>query len=1368
MIARRSHARFTIAMLALAASFVVLRAPIVVAQSISDPVITPPPRTAKAPVRITIRFGWGGGRAALWQGSLRVSAGRIADFRPLGTSIDEPVAFRIEGRELRIEPLAPRVQDGVDLVLEGAAPETELILTLQDAAATQPPTERRFRLAELFAAPVDLELDAAGNRLNVARAPQDEILLEIDRPHLVFVPLERFDFRLSPVHIADQAESYPVEVRLIHPRTEQVISTWRAPEEAIDRGIAEGAPLPVSIAMPEAQGAYVLRIDLLSRRGANPFVRPRVVASRSIDLMVADRQGTDEPAPIVGLPRVGGLTLPVPRRLIPGVRESNGEWQIVHQIDPTSSSWIRRLQDLDGINLVKRFRTEPIGSRPLERESLDGRDWLTLAPGGWHAFPLPVEQRELPHRLSIEIAHGNATSNERLGVSVVEPDGDRTLASMEDLAFEFSHPDSVGSLPPWDRRTDSASLHFWPITRSPWVVVTNLSETESLRVGLITLSAGPQRLDETRSDPIVPATAASRLIGPYLPLPDLGSFDAERGQGEPAERAGDWYEFDRSVRRLIEHLHASGMNSAAITVAADGGAWFPSRTLRPSTRFDRGLAGRDGRDPLPKDRLELLLRRFDQAGLRLIPVLDLTAPLPEVEQARRERRDPDLDKIDERGESALRRRLANGDPRGYHDPTHDLVADAVVRAVAEFAERYGDHPSLAGVGLRIGPGSHLFFGGPGVGTSETNRSRFAAALGHPIDSFSPFDLAQGNLREDWLAWRSARMTALLARIESQVVAADPTRRLFLIGDDWYQGAGVMRRLHPTPRGREPDPSTAPLEIGIDPRGIERLDATLLVSGLGRDGSPVANGRRLEEVIWGSALSRSIGGPNNGVARATPGSANPRRTADRSMAERSASDRSGNDRTGVVRQVASAAERIESPVRPIGLAIGRPPRSTTLAELMPIVSAGRAEGNVVVNPPYLEAGLASRRLAAESLLLGDTLCLFDEGWGRPAVTEGAQREFLEILQRLPVGPYVTIDFEGATPTPVLLRGGTIAGRRWYYAVNAGPWPATLAVTHAGAGSIEAVGPSAVTLGATVDDPVTIELAPYALAAWSCAAPETRVANVRTELPAEATAGLQQELDRLLANVNGLGEGSARRVPVDNGDFEQLSVRNELPGWLVSSTATVRTESSDSAHEGTGVLRMESRGEVLWARSRPLPIPRSGRLSLKIQVRSRDPQRPAPLRLSLEAKTPDGGYYQFAPIGLGHGEGIGGAIGPEWTPFAVHFDDLPCDGVQELRVGFDLMGAGDLEIDGLEVLDGWFDDSDRKVLFQRISVARLQLQQGNLVGPYRLLEGYWPRVIMDAERLTRLAAESSAESAAEPTRSSRNVFDRVRDIVPTPRR
>jgi hypothetical protein len=104
-----------------------------------------------------------------------------------------------------------------------------------------------------------------------------------------------------------------------------------------------------------------------------------------------------------------------------------------------------------------------------------------------------------------------------------------------------------------------------------------------------------------------------------------------------------------------------------------------------------------------------------------------------------------------------------------------------------------------------------------------------------------------------------------------------------------------------------------------------------------------------------------------------------------------------------------------------------------------------------------------------------------------------------------------------------------------------------------------------------------------------------------------------------------------------------------------------------------------------------------------------------------------------------------IGGEWKQFVVHFDDLPIHTAERCRIGFDLMGAGDVWIDRVEVFDRWFDQNDTKALTQLVAAAGPLLRdQGSWDDCRTLLDSYWLKF------LEEFGTNDSLPSKEEPSK------------------
>ena len=68
------------------------------------------------------------------------------------------------------------------------------------------------------------------------------------------------------------------------------------------------------------------------------------------------------------------------------------------------------------------------------------------------------------------------------------------------------------------------------------------------------------------------------------------------------------------------------------------------------------------------------------------------------------------------------------------------------------------------------------------------------------------------------------------------------------------------------------------------------------------------------------------------------------------------------------------------------------------------------------------------------------------------------------------------------------------------------------------------------------------------------------------------------------------------------------------------------------------------------------------------------------------------------------------------------DLPLTGLTELRIGFDLMGEGEVWIDEVQLFDLWFEENERDELLKGIATADVQVSAGQLTDGQRFLDSY----------------------------------------------
>jgi hypothetical protein len=121
---------------------------------------------------------------------------------------------------------------------------------------------------------------------------------------------------------------------------------------------------------------------------------------------------------------------------------------------------------------------------------------------------------------------------------------------------------------------------------------------------------------------------------------------------------------------------------------------------------------------------------------------------------------------------------------------------------------------------------------------------------------------------------------------------------------------------------------------------------------------------------------------------------------------------------------------------------------------------------------------------------------------------------------------------------------------------------------------------------------------------------------------------------------------------------------------------------------------------------------------------DPDAQPTLRLAVEGLGGESEYLPYAYVGAGDGV----PLKSEWSWYKLPVEDLPVGEVSELRLRFDLVGAGEVWIDNVEVYDLAFTDHERRQLDKLLALIASQAADGRWAECARELDGYWPRFLI----------------------------------------
>ena len=387
--------------------------------------------------------------------------------------------------------------------------------------------------------------------------------------------------------------------------------------------------------------------------------------------------------------------------------------------------------------------------------------------------------------------------------------------------------------------------------------------------------------------------------------------------------------------------------------------------------------------------------------------------------------------------------------------------------------------------------------------------------------------------------------------------------------------------------------------------------------------------------------------------------------------------------------------------------------------------------------YTPSGSGNRRRYIESIRKHDCRLFVESGASLPRVTDESSRAMMTVIRALPAQRFE--DVGDPQKGPVCMRQLSLEGQHYFYALNDSPWPVKVTarlkqkelpkVLQAssrtnGVTPLKTIAGKEVLLQRAVGgNQLEIFLEPWSIYA---AVAETNssynpyaIEDFQIVLPAGSDSQLRKKLHQLKSKL--AKAKLATPLPsLLNGSFESFADPDKS-GWEFSNHQRAQFDlDSREFHHGKVALSMRSAGQRAWVRSNPFELPKTGRLSVSAWLRS-DALADPPPRIAIEGTSDRADFFRYAAI---VSEANGQApLDSNWRRFVFHFDDLPED-LTDLRIGFDLLGAGQISIDQVEIFDRWFDENDSVAMTQLIASAGSRLQdEATIDSSRRVLENYW---------------------------------------------
>jgi hypothetical protein len=219
-------------------------------------------------------------------------------------------------------------------------------------------------------------------------------------------------------------------------------------------------------------------------------------------------------------------------------------------------------------------------------------------------------------------------------------------------------------------------------------------------------------------------------------------------------------------------------------------------------------------------------------------------------------------------------------------------------------------------------------------------------------------------------------------------------------------------------------------------------------------------------------------------------------------------------------------------------------------------------------------------------------------------------------------------------------------------------------------------------------------------------------------------LERRIQDLVVRVRALGTPQPLTV-IENSSFEAAGPDDAIAGWTASAPAGSRVAiDRRTAHSGANAVQLTGTGAAVSLTSAPFAPPTTGRLAIEVYLRATDAAQPPSLRIAVEGKLAGGVFDPHGVINR-----IDTSAAPNgWELYRFPIDTLPLEGLSELRLRFDLLGAGEIWIDDVQVYDLRFDPPELLELGKLVGLASVHLEKGQFVDCSRLLDGYWPRFLV----------------------------------------
>ncbi len=1275
------------------------------------------PTRQSAPYRY--RISWGGGQNQAWQGSLSTKTGTFSNVAPLGLSQDSSItALQSNAQSIAIQQRSPTSYDGFDFSISGSDQTSiNIQLTAMDGSGAQ--WQKSISIAELLDADLNEALDELGHGISIARVPGDSIQADFKRDHLVFSPSEPISVAVAGRRMSLRSSQSSCRMKVVKAR-QSGPPLWTA-NQPLKIDAQGNSPQSVfEFNAPDSEGAYDLIIQMeknwlsgsitANSKAVRPLAGKKSLVVRRVQFVVLSPKKPNQP-----------IRQPAAKQLVQTLTPE--------QLLAAPSRWA-----------IGKTEPQLLSSDPAAIVRKGGQSWVELQPGQWQAIAFQIAEPGKGHTIELDFDNSGPIA---AGLSILDFDAngqvpingaDSGIFVPESLVHQFE--DQAETNRPETNGKDFSksivgkhSLKFWPRSKTCYLLVANQSEKHAARIATLRVLSGADSAKRETKFPnheAEDALAKTRQRLAFYTSANFAEglnvekfFDARVNQ--PLD---DWDVFYQGALRLVDYLKESNYQGAIIPVVIDGATLYPSQLFRGSPKSDSGTFQSLGQDPVRKDVLRMLLTIFERENLTLIPAFEFSGPVARIE-TQRNLSENDIDILDLSAEL-----VTEGlEDFPYYNPLSQTVQQHALDVISEAVRRYSDYSSLGGVSLLCRPNSWTILPGRQYGYDRKTIGRFLDSLPLPPESLkSHQDLIEhvtGDFREQWIQWRSDQMSDFYMALSNVVTNVLPEGRLLIAPINLHKNAEIASQLSPNLHSSV---DVAPLlqRLGLDPRRLEESDSIVLLNP--------------------QSIPSTTSLPRGRIGRQT-----------NELADFHSFFNS---------------ERIET-----GTLFYQEGTWAHFAQLQMQPPFDNQIGRLIRRQHLTPSGIFTRQPMARALHRLDSALLIDASDSLSMVPSNTTESFTHVFSKLPRKKFseVPLRVEASTDSaidgsagphgscPIAVRTLKTKDRTYLYCVNDSPWPTVVNIhldfinqapkmllassANAGRNSTLDQRPERTFLPFTDDLPwsplpehggdrgIAIELPAYQVWGGTFATNAVGVSHFDIKLPNSGErihGALRKKIYQLQAKLN-LATSADSIDVLTNQDFE-IKGQGSLDGWQWDDQANEQIHlEPQEGYNSAASLRMKTDGQSVWMRSNRFAPPETGRLSVTVWIKSIGTEQP-PLRLAIEGQTRSSTYYRFGAIGaLAPDSGVN-QIDNQWRRFAVHFDDLPTEELIDLRMGFDLMGAGEVLIDNVRVYDRWLDDKDTTAMTQLLaSAVELLSRPDGFESCRRIVEGHWARFLDEYTQL-----------------------------------